>query len=287
MKQIFFLFCTMLGLSACESDTNSTPSPDYALAPIVTLKSYIETFVDCKQISIHSVTGVKVDETKKVFGSCSDRWVVGETNNKVFSVADGIELDILGHILDWESIDTCIFYDNSYFDVPTLNDDDRAYYLERKRGYDYYTALIGDTAYNARLRGDATPLARAIITPLKSIVIVADKDFSSNYLAGSDLSSLFTVYFDDPYSTVKNGYKSVGGTYRFIDHDVFPQSVFKTKLSEANFEERPFINAEWLCFLDVAPEKTDTYSFLIKATFVNGTVLEATAPPINIKGTNE
>jgi hypothetical protein len=209
----------------------------------------------------------------------------GDTNPNFFSIADGIELDI--KTKSYIDKDTCVFYDNYYYDSPYLNEDERIYYLERKKGYDYYIALIGDTSYNARLRKDAYYGGWAIITPLKSIAIVADKDFNSDYPVGSDLSSLFTVYFDDPYSTVKNGYRSVEGTYRFFENAPFPQSIFKSKLTEANFEERPFIGHEWLCFLDVAPEKADTYTFQVKVTFVDSTVLEAIAPPINIKGTND
>jgi hypothetical protein len=233
---------------------------------------------------VQSVVGVQIDETEKTFGPCIDRLVTGDANPNVFSVADGIELNIYGH--QWSNFDerdTSVFWDcqsSSY-----TNEDDRIYCAERKRGYDHYITLIGDTSYNVQTRDYLT--TSAIITPLKSIAIVADKDFSSDYPAGSDLSPLFTVYFDDPYSTVKNGYKQVEGTYRFIEIAPHPQSIFKSKLSEANFEKRPFIGDEWLCFLDAAPEKTDTYTFQVKVTFADGTVLEATAPSINIKGTND
>jgi hypothetical protein len=36
--------------------------------------------------------------------------------------------------------------------------------------------------------------------------------------------------------------------------------------------------------LDVAPEQTGEYTFHVKAIFLDGTVVEGTAPPINIKG---
>jgi hypothetical protein len=245
----------------------------------VRLKSYIETFIDCRQLNVQSVAGVKADETKKVLGPCTHRWVTGEVIPDVFSVADGILLDIYG---DGDA--THIFYDNSFYKSPGLNDDERFYYLERKEGYEKYIDLIGDTAYNADLRIDECPHVSAIITPLRSISITCDKSYSSQYPAGSDLNSLFTVYYDDPYSTVKNGYKSIGGSYRFWDHIIYPQSVIKEKLSKADFKESPFIGSQWLCFLDEAPEKTDEYVFQVKVTLIDGTVMEATAPPVNIKG---
>jgi hypothetical protein len=278
-------FCIVLVLNACDKDTS--PNQEEDLGRIMTYRSYIEGFVKCRQIRVQSVLGVKIDETKRTFGPCIDRLVLGETNSDTFSVTDGIELDIYRHHLsNSDEEDTCVFYDNSSFTVSTLNESEQNYYLERKKGYDHYITLIGDTSYNTQLRGDETSLSWAIITPLKSIVIVADKDFSNDYPAGSDLSPLFTVYFNDPYSTVKNGYKSIEGTYKSVENAPYPESIRKVKLSEANFEERPFIGDRWLCFLDVAPETTGTYTFLVKATFVDGTVLESPAPSINIKGVN-
>ncbi|MDR1582083.1 MAG: hypothetical protein LBS55_02305 [Prevotellaceae bacterium] len=216
MKRIFLLVCIVLGLSACEKDVSPND-----IGPTVMYISYIQGFVKCKAMRVQSVVGVQIDETNKIFGPCIDRLDTGDTNPNVFSVADGIEIDIDGHIWsNFDEKDTCVFYDNSYYQAD-INEDERIYYLERKERYDYYTALIGDTSYNVRSRGDAGPAARSIITPLKSIVIVANKDFSSDYPAGSDLSPLFTVYFDDPYSTVKNGYKQIEGTYRFFENVVF------------------------------------------------------------------
>ncbi|MDR2010344.1 MAG: hypothetical protein LBQ22_07670 [Bacteroidales bacterium] len=287
MKKLFLTVCIFLGLNACSDDVNPN-TPESVLAPMKTFKSYIQTFVNCKKkMAVSVVVGVEIDETKKIFGLSGpsyDRLLAGETNPDVFSVSDGMMLEILGHWQDSVFNDTCIIFDADTSSA--LDGEGRTYYIETKTKYDYYTALIGDTSYNAQLRGDEGPNARAIITPLNSITIVADRNFSSDYPAGSDLSPLFTVYFDDLYSTVKNGYKPVEGTYRFYENLPYPQSIVKVKLSEANFAGRPFIGVEWYCLLDVAPEKTDTYTFRVKSTFIDGTVLEATAPPINIKGVN-
>jgi hypothetical protein len=289
MKKVFFIACIIFGWSACSKDVNpDTPAND--LPPFETFKSYIQTFINSKKkIVIHSVAGVKTDETKKIFGRkrATHVWYVGDTILDVFSVSDGIVLHIYGHKPDFVfgEIDTCR-YDSYHLSSSYTDEAGRAYEIENKRKYDYYTALIGDTSYNVRSR--EIPPERAIITPLDSITIVTDKDFSSDYPTGSNLSPLFTVYFNDPYSTVKNGYKSVEGSYRFYEEaPPHPVSIVKAKLSEANFAERPFIGDEWYCQLDVAPEKTNTYTFRVKVTFVDGTVLEATAPLINIKGTND
>jgi hypothetical protein len=284
MKRGFLIFCIILGLGACQDQDGAAQNQE-DLGPIRTYKSYIGMFVKCQEMVVQSVGGVKIDEATKVFGPCADRWTIGETSPYTFSVTDGIELDIMGHWTNVDERDTCIFYDNSYYSSPHLNEDERSYYLERKKGYDHYINLIGDTSYNLRSRDGHLEIA--IITPLKFLTIAADKNFSSDYPAGSDLSTLFTVYFDDMYSTVKNGYKSVEGTYKTLENSSLQESIFKYKLSEANFEERPFIGYRWFCFLNVAPEETGTYTFKVKAEFVDGTVLEAQSPPINIKGANE
>jgi hypothetical protein len=49
-------------------------------------------------------------------------------------------------------------------------------------------------------------------------------------------------------------------------------------------EEYSFTEAEWRFFLDDKPDHTDTYTFHIKMTFTDGTVLENDAQPITIKG---
>jgi hypothetical protein len=165
------------------------------------------------------------------------------------------------------------------------------FYLQRKEGYDKYIAIIGDTLFNKKA---TTTVAVALLDTLSSIIITANKDFDVNHSAGADLSGLFSVYFYDPYAFVKNGYQPPEGTYNVSDEGfIVPPDeriytpLFKAKLSEVNFVERPFIGNEWYCLLDVAPEKTGEYIFKVTVMLVDGTVLEAQSPPINIKGAND
>jgi hypothetical protein len=256
MKNILLLFCIAFGLSACTDDCCTPPTWFY--------KSYIQTFVDCRFLhnrQLNVQAGIRMD--------------------------GGIQLDIYGRVSSGEDAyrDSSVFYDNTYYNSLHLDEEGRIYYARCKQGYDKYIAIVGDTSYNAEL--DMPLDVRAMITPLHSIAITADKDFGDDYPAGSDLSSLFTVCFDDPYATVKNGYKSIEGTGSLSHIVWYPQSVVSVKLSEANFSERPFIGDEWLCLLDLAPEQTGEYTFYVKARLVDGTVLEGTASPITIKGRTE
>ncbi|MDR1121457.1 MAG: hypothetical protein LBM08_11125 [Dysgonamonadaceae bacterium] len=247
-----------------------------SLGPEDFFKSYISYYVDCKGENSMRVQMFikKINPSTNIIGGSRDyTWRVGETNPNIFSVADGIAMHIHGH--EWSveerpERDTCIFYDTKYD-------------ADRKKGFEKYRDLTGDTCFNQVLREPPTTVY-AIITPLQHITITADKDFSEEYEAGSDLSGLFTVYFEDPYSVIKNGYRDIENTYKYTEGLPYAQSVVKARLSEANFPERPFIGDEWELFLDVAPEETGTYTFHIKATFVDGTVLEAVAPPVNIQG---
>jgi hypothetical protein len=286
MKKINVLLTTVIVFFAVACTQENNLEED--LAPLKFYKSYISTYVDCKgensmriQVFIR-----KIDESTRFIGGAREyAWSIGETNPNTFSVADGIGIDIFGHWLDPEHSywDTCIFYYNESEKYAwRYNKDKLIYDMDRKKGFEKYSTLIGDTCYNKILR--MPPVVRAIITPLQYITITANKDFSEEYKSGSDLSGFFTVYFEDPYSVIKNGYKDVENTYKEVEGLSFPQSIVRTLLSEANFPERPFIGDNWLFFLNVAPEKTDEYIFHITATYVDGTILEVTAPPINIQG---
>lgn len=156
--------------------------------------------------------------------------------------------------------------------------------MERQRVYDKYIGIIGDTTfYQVKYPG-----ITAIITPVSEIVITCDKKFSGEFPAGSNVSSLFSVYFDNIYATIKNGYNPVDNSYRPIHLGDFPISIFKANLAHADFPSLKFIGNLWECHLDVAPEYTDTYTFDVKVILVDGTTLEGVNPvSIAIKGQNE
>jgi hypothetical protein len=288
MKKILILCLILAILSGCETTTIDDGGSD--LAPFRTYKSYIGSFVECRRLEVYSVIGLTVNEEAKSFNKGDVVWRsfwADTLNRELFCVDDNIFLFV-------EGLSDSIGY---YWDVPVGTSGfyfsngrspNEPFYLEIRKKYDEYIDIIGDTLFNKRLRGDERPLVLSIATPLSSIIITADKDFGDDYPAGSDLSSLFTVYFDDPYATIKNGYKAIADTYTEYEEELpYPQSIFKTKLSEVNFPERPFIGNEWRCLLDVPPQQTGEYTFNVKVTVTNGVVIEGTVPPINIKGSKQ
>jgi hypothetical protein len=295
MKKVFYMVCIafIMMINACEN--NIIDEPDRNVASERLFRSYINTFVECKKLNVSYLAGLEINEEKKIFITNNTEWNSmwpDTVTHEFFSVTDGIVVFIEGLAKDSSGY---------FYDVPQTGSDDflfsnghspnEPFYLQRKIGYDQYIALIGDTLFNKKA---TTTIAAALLDTLSSIIITASKDFDVNHSAGTNLSSLFSVYFYDPYAFVKNGYQPPEGTYNnndelFIappDERIYAP-LFKAELLEANFAERPFIGNEWYCLLDVAPEKTGEYIFHVKITLVDGTVLESQSPPINIKGAND
>lgn len=255
--------------------------------PIFFTKSYIKVFIECgeisgKKVQVESNIGLRVDTVNKIFY---------RNNNENFSVPYSINDDV------WLSINASsagyIYRDSSiYYAVPQIgrtdfllsngDDPNDPFYLERQKGYDKYINIIGDTTYNKEEY--APSQTTAIITPVKEFVITSDKDYA-NFSAGSNLNKLFTVYFDNPYATVKNNYQAIKGSYHYDFIYDYPISVIRTNLGDVNFPSYKFIGNQWLCHLDIAPDKTDTYTFYVKVILDDGTMLEGTDPvTISIKG---
>ena len=288
MKKIFLLITITLCFSACEKGDD--PPPD------VFLKSYIQTFIECgkisgKKLKIQSSIGLKIDTVKKI--------IQGDVRSQFsapYSLSDNIWLHIEARSTHYVYRDSSIYcavpqIGRTDFLMSDGDDPNDPFYLERQRVYDKHIEMIGDTAYNW-ISGKTI----AIITPVRDIVVTCDKDYTGEFPAGSNLSNLFTVFFDNPYATIKNGYKAVTGSYHHeaiyddgSTHkwDYFPTSIIKANLAEANFSSLPFIGNQWNCHLDVPPDKTDTYTFYVKIILVDGTELEGETPvSINIKGKN-
>ncbi|MDR1680870.1 MAG: hypothetical protein LBS12_03705 [Prevotellaceae bacterium] len=272
---LFSIFAGLLLLTGACTNTVPNEDDDSDLGPIIFVKSYISAFTENPTAyRTHMVTGIKVDEQRKIVGihNCRARWTVEETSTEQYAVEDGITLVL--RVSDAEG---------GYFDAIVDPDYPNSEEYRIRDGYRYYLALLGDTLFNQWMRGETTIMA--LITPLQSITVTSDKPFGRDYPAGSDLSALFTVYFEDPRADVMNGYRQVEGTYSYVWQ--YPLSLFKARLSEADFAERPFGACEWLLFLDVAPEQTDEYTFLITVTSTDGTVVESVSPSVIIKGSRE
>lgn len=76
--------------------------------------------------------------------------------------------------------------------------------------YNEYAKYYGDTTYTGR--HDMSEIEVVCAAPLKSINVVADRDFDESHPAGASLNELFTFKYVAFYSFVKNGYKNGGGS---------------------------------------------------------------------------
>lgn len=271
------------GMSSCQTEY-ADPAP----YPTAFHKSYISTFIACDSLTVHSYGGMSINKEDKLYGR------VGKDTSP-------------------EGIVVCVFADepaggryggyptNIYYPVPQIgstgfllsngDNPNDPYYQARQTGYDKYVEEVGDTAYNRKLWLGSLNLTVAL-RPLKEVTITADKSFAPDLPAGSDLNKLFKVIFDDVYTTIRNGYKHVDGTYR-REEPVYLgngeeeiQSLRCLPLVGTRLEDYLFPKTEWEFFLDAKPEETEVYTFHVRMTFTDGTTLEADAPPILIKRKN-
>ncbi|NDV57999.1 hypothetical protein [Bacteroides sp. 519] len=272
MKKLLIITLTITLLISCDND----PSP-YIIKPSCN-KSYIGAFIKCDSLKITHADGLVIDEENKL---CY--WLEDSSQENIVIGVNGQQ-------------PTCQKYPTNYFcqfpyigstDILMSNGDNPndPYYLDIQAQYDKYIEEVGDTTYNKA--GGRGVIVSCV--SIKNISITANKEFDKNYPANTDLSSFFLILFDDIYATIKNNYIHVPESYTFCYLNHVP-SIDNPEswrcLSKTNLEDYLFTEAFWLLFLNRKPEKTDTYTFHIKITFADGTVLENDAPPIVIKGKN-
>lgn len=261
-NRLFYIFVLLLILNACDFNKDNTVND-----------SYIQGFVRVSALSISAKTGLIVDfDNKKVSLQFNDI-----RKERTYSITDGICLYIKSVQSRTEG-----FY-------PKWVTGSSSSDLNLK--YQEYLDLIGDKGFDKKYRNYGvlcSPcLSVAIIDTLQSVAVTCDKDFTENLPAGSNLNELFTIFYDDPYAVVKNGYRNYTGEDAFRDDYMvqdFPYAFIGNKLSAVDFTKKPFIGDTWILYLNEAPDKTDTYTFSVKITKTDGTVLSARTYPIGIKG---
>lgn len=248
MKKITLILLCFFALWSC-SDNDECDDQTF---PEKFSKSYIQYFVDCDTINVFSLINVKINEVEKIIEDSKEEQALPD---KYYSISDGIALKI--------------------YPLP-------AYIGEKSPRYTELVNEIGDTSYNRKtwFADDIT----VITTKLESIVITCDKDFSDDLPAGSDLSGVFTVCYNSPYSLIKNNYLEPEEAYRFSTmRKEVPQIVECGKLNEVNFIEKNYIGYEWYCIFNKLPDKTGNYTFNITVTTIEGKKLTAETY-LNIKG---
>ncbi|MDR1896309.1 MAG: hypothetical protein LBR10_05920 [Prevotellaceae bacterium] len=227
-----------------------------------------------KVVVAPKIGGFSVNESTKIIehsGGAID------PDGRYFSISDVIRLcvGIEGYK---DMIDDCVQRNGNASDAECV---------ERTQKYYAQASEIGDTLFNQMLHvSDVT--AMSTLARIKSVIISSDKDFNAAHPAGSSLNDLFTIYFNDPYALIKNNYRPIEGTYKYLSgaNPDYPFAVFKETLSSVRFIERPFIDYRWDIVLNVGPETSDTYIFYVKVVLEDDSVLEAETS-INIQGTSE
>jgi hypothetical protein len=280
LSYIVSCVCILRVMSACDKVSCDPPGP-YPDKEIY-FKSYIKEFIKCDSLKLFSHSGYVLDKENKLYTHGVD-----ETS------LEGIIIAVSGRTPAKRNYPANLFYDvdiiNSAGLLPNGSTPD-PYDLDRKTGYKKLTKEVGDTAYNRKIEYDKRLPLVVTISPVKKVIITADKSFGANFQSGTDLSSFFSIIFDDAYATIKNNYVQAPGTYRY-DCEPYtlysadsPKSLRYLKLSDTNLEKYPFTEAAWDFFLESKPEHTDSYTFHVKITFTDGTVLEGDAPTIKVQG---
>jgi hypothetical protein len=267
-NHLVFFLCFVAFCWSCDS-YNENPSP----IPKVTLKSYIYAFVDGNQVDslqMKVLTESNVDQTLRTLTEPLDS--LGK---------QGIALKVQIRNQLPTSQDSSVYY---YSNVWPLEDEGKKFNDERRTGYQRYINEIGDTSFNFKTYVGDIPMTFCLINTVRSVKITSDQDFGEQYPAGVDLSGLFTMYYDNPYATVKNGYRQVSGTCEQDKSVSYPISVFKSKLPDIDFNALKFISTEWYLFLDDLPEHTAEYAFHVEIVLSDGTILKGRLPGVSIKG---
>jgi hypothetical protein len=214
MKDLLTLLSAffLASVSGCgKSDINSPPYP-----PGIK-KSYIQNFISTDTLTILERVNIKIIKNELDFHGSS---LVNHAENsgKVFSLDNNI---MLFASLEWKE-----GFRNGMFD-----------YAVSSPPNEKYVQLSGDTHYNAEPVFGLHSMPIAIVDTLESIEITSDKDFGPGLPAGTNLNSLFKVYFEDPYLVIKNNYKQPEGGYRLsgLNYSIFPHIITGGKLDEINF----------------------------------------------------
>lgn len=162
--------------------------------------------------------------------------------------------------------------------------------------FNLFANSIGDTHYTStHYRSWLFDFPTAIGEKFQSVKLYTDQDYSSDFKAGSDVSSLFTVYFEDLQRTVQNNYQSVmeADTYQdkdFIingDRNFFPHTISAAKLMDIDFTQGKFIGTKWYLKPHQTPDVTGVYTFTIEIKKENGKIVQKQTEPFYIETKNQ
>jgi hypothetical protein len=265
---ISYLALLSLVIAGCGRD-NEAPGP---YGPPVNEKSYIQGFFELNDLHVFPMSGFKANKENNSIKFAED---AGFDAPRVYEISNNVGISILigsqgigKGLIDWKK------GGDSYVDY-----------------YNELVEKIGDTSYNSKLMyGFSSNGIVAVADTLQSVNITCNKQIDERHPAGSSLNDLFSVYFEDPYAVIKNGYKSLTGENYYSLEGIpeilkdFPYSIFGAKLSSVDLTTKPHIGTYWTLVLETAPETTGEYTFTVSITNKQGKTIERTAAPIKLKG---
>jgi len=275
----FLASCSKLNDNVAHLAENSTPqdsisqdslakTPIYGIDPyddIMFYKYYIDAFVKCDTLMAWIGNRFVISDTNKF---C----ITGDPDQQ------SILINITGSLVKnraniYNSVIVYAGYDCT--NDPCLNP-----------VYEMHSKKVGDGAFDREILMRKKKSEVASVYTLKDIVITSDKSFGNHFPAGTDLSSFFYIIIDDIYATVRNNYVPESGVLPDNpDYDPDnPQTRRRFRMDEVNLEDYPYISADWTLFMHTRPENSGDYTFHIKATYTNGTILETDTNSIYVKG---
>ena len=146
--------------------------------------------------------------------------------------------------------------------------------------YNEYAKYYGDTTYTGR--HDMSEQEIVCAAPLKSINVVADRDFDESHPAGASLNDIFTFKYLAYYSFVKNGYKNGGGDVpaEYPTDSVAVLSKFKGASLFSDISD--YLSPLFFNKLPAAPGK---YTFTVTLAFGEDPLTgeKVTVPPASIE----
>ena len=111
---------------------------------------------------------------------------------------------------------------------------------------------------------------------INDLSIVCNKTIDAEHPAGSDVSDLFDVFFEDLYWVVQNGYRTYDGAdgYRETHETKFPYAVRCLSVADFIASQRQYISSCFFLYAKKLILPEETYTFTIKVETSSGKTCE-------------
>ncbi|MDR0989488.1 MAG: hypothetical protein LBM06_08560 [Prevotellaceae bacterium] len=284
-KLLFLLLPILIVVISCVEDKEVIDGP--GRQGFYYTKTYINQFIHCDTVLIRNCWLKKNDPQKELILAKEE--ILDQSTYHPTLYTQGWFYDAMPKYLKEGHI---------YYPISSSPGNQTAPNLEYRKRIE----ALGDTTFITRRNTiENLPFPYHIVSictsPLRSVVITADKDFDNDYPAGANLSSRFTAFLFDVDALLKNDYQSTGDSYyselREAQNDPGyfayedPYILRAVNLADANLGNYSLMESEWIFYLNTLPQRSDDYTFRIKLIFADGSAVEQVSKPFSIKGTAE